>query len=208
MITESRGGSAAPLSLVKRLVLAIVSSTAMLASMPGCAAERAYNPDALGNAQFEVVADICQSVMGLDPTEPLIGGGVFVGAARLGDYTNHYQGCVLSLSDSLQRASAAEAARRAGEGCRAQGYAPGSAGPALCELNSGQSAAGAPALTKPVSQMMPPPNGSYRSASNGEHHRRENRACAALGIEPSQDEFVRCVQHLDQTLYAIDNPVY
>jgi hypothetical protein len=115
MSTESRGGSAAALSLVRRLALAIVSSVATLASLPGCATERAYNPDGLADTQFQGVADICQNVMGLDPTEPLTGGGVFVGAPRLGDYSNHYRGCVLSLSDSLQHASAVQAERQAGE---------------------------------------------------------------------------------------------
>jgi len=208
MTTRPFDGCAAAPSLVKRFGLAIVFSAAILASVPGCATERAYNPDGLADAQYQRIADVCQNVLGLDPKEPLIGGADFLGAERLGEESNHYRGCVLSLSDSVQRASRAEAAREAGAGCRAQGYAPGSGELALCELNSGQAAAAAPTSTKPISQTLSAPNGSYLSASNSEHHRRENRACAAVGIEPSQDEFARCVTRLDQTFFAIENPVY
>ncbi len=207
MNTNSLGRRAGALSVVERLIVALSSSAAILISVPGCATEKAYNPDQLSNAQLQHVAYVCENVLGVSPSEPLID-GAFPGEARLGFDTNHYRGCVLSLSDSLQHASAVRAATVAGEACRAQGYAAGSSDLALCELNSAQPTATAPALAQPVSLALPQPSSPYGSASKAEHHQRQARSCAALGIEPSQDEFTRCVTRLDQILFVIDNPVY
>jgi len=191
-------------------LLALTLGTAMVVSMPGCASDRAYNPDGLANDQFSRVAYICENVVGLDPNEPLTGGN-YLGAPRLDYYTNHYRGCVLSLSDSLEGGMAADAARAAGESCHARGYAAGSPELALCELNSSTSTAATaqstPASVQTISENISRPEVSYRSASNAEHHRRQNLACAALGIEPAKDDFGRCVHNLDAMFYAIDNPI-
>lgn len=70
--------------------------------------------------QLTRVADVCQTVLGLSPNEGLQGGNRS-GDDRLDYWTNHYQGCILSLSDSLR--TIAEA--------RTPGKAPGTSGAAL-----------------------------------------------------------------------------
>jgi hypothetical protein len=49
--------------------------------------------------------------------------------------------------------------------------------------------------------------GSFNFASPSESSRREQVACAALGLSPAQGEFKTCVQQLKATLYAIDHPI-
>jgi hypothetical protein len=49
--------------------------------------------------------------------------------------------------------------------------------------------------------------GSYYFASPHETARREQFACAALGLSPAQPDFKTCVQQLSATFYAIDHPI-
>ena len=49
--------------------------------------------------------------------------------------------------------------------------------------------------------------GSYYFASPGETARREQVACAALGLSPAEAGFKSCVQQLSATFYSIDHPI-
>jgi hypothetical protein len=175
-----------------------------------CLAEQPYNPDKLSTVQLESVSQICQTVMGLSPNEAL-SSGHWLGNSRLDYDTSHYRGCILSLSDSLQSVTDAEVTRQAEENCRAKGLEPGSPELALCVLrfvNSNpnpppaQSAVPAAAITGLV-----PPKRSFFTASPRETGRREQAACAALGLSPAQSTFKSCVKQLDNTLYSIDHPI-
>jgi hypothetical protein len=198
------------MSTLKYLLVAAASCAMASWSMAGYAATPPYNPDGLGAAQFARVADICQTVMGLHPSEPL-SGGVWHND-RLDYWTSHYRGCVISLSDSLQRVSDAQVAQQADEDCRAKGFKSDSPDLALCVLRSVNSHPG-PATTQgstpaatPVSETVTPA-GSFFYASAHETVRREQVACAALGLEPSHGAFESCVKGLDDTFDAIDNPI-
>ncbi|HKT72121.1 MAG TPA: hypothetical protein VJQ47_04475 [Steroidobacteraceae bacterium] len=203
-------------SLVKRTALrhplTALASLAMLgASVSGCAATpTTYNPDKLDSVRYERVAEICQKVMGLSPSEPLDGGN-WLGNDRLDYWTSHYRGCVLSLSDSVQKVADEKIAQRADEDCRAKGLKEGTANLALCVLRTVNdhpaSAAPSAAMMVSVSDEIPPVAKSYFRASPGETVRREKVACAALGFEPTQGTFQSCVKGLDDTFYSIDHPV-
>ena len=196
----------------RHLFVALASCGMVGASITGCVAAQPYNPDNLGEPQFTRVGDICQTVMGLSPQERLSGGD-WRGDTRLDYLTSHYRGCVLSLSDSVQSVGDAQIAKRAHEECSAKGYQPQSPDLALCVLQSVNSQPYPPAsqssgaVATPVSSRVTPASGSLFYASGHETVRREQVACAALGLEPAQGGFERCVKELDATLDAIDNPV-
>jgi hypothetical protein len=196
---------------IQHSLLATLAGCALMVS--ACAAERPYNPDNLGPAQLSRVAGICQTVMGLSPNEPLESGN-WMGNDRLDYDTNHYRGCIVSLSDSLQYVLDEQQTQQADVACRAKGLQPGTPDLALCVLNSVNNAprqtsrqAGDEVSAIPVSQNLPSASGSFFYASPHENVRREQLACAALGFSPSQSAFKSCVKGLDDTFYSIDHPI-
>lgn len=193
------------------LLLSVAAGVLVLSSLTACAAEPTYNPDNLGTGQFARVASICQNVMGLSPNERLEG-GYWMGNDRLDYWTSHYRGCIVSLSDSLQNAADTEETQQADADCRAKGYQHGSPDLALCVLRSVNSRPSpAPvqtaAVATPVSEKLPTASGSFLYASPHENARREEVACAALGLEPSHGAFKSCVKGLSDTFYSIDHPI-
>jgi len=149
------------MSTLKHLLVTAAFCAMASWSMASYAATPPYNPDGLGAAQFARVADICQTVMGLHPSEPL-SGGVWRHNDRLDYWTSHYRGCVISLSDSLQRASDVQVAQQADADCRAKGFKSDSPDLALCVLRTVNSHPD-PATTRastaaatPVSQTLAP----------------------------------------------------
>src|SRR5690349_15313622 len=113
----------------------LAALTCCAAAVTACAAEAPYNPDNLPPEQLARVAGICQRVMGLSPDEALEG-GYWMGNDRLDYYTNHYRGCIVSLSDSLQGELDEQLTQQADADCRARGLQPGSPDLALCVLSS------------------------------------------------------------------------
>jgi len=187
----------------KHMMLSVVSCALLGASMVGCAAP------ATDAAPATAVAGICQNVLGLSPKERLTGGN-WLGTDKLDYWTSHYRGCIVSLSDSLRGARDTTVVQQAEERCRAKGLLPGSPDLALCVLQSAnehpepvpssrtsQTSAGEPTAAP----------GSFYFASNQEIAKREQVACAALGLSPAQPEFKGCVQQLRATFYAIDHPI-
>lgn len=178
----------------------------------GCAAGAPYNPDGLDNAGLARVADICHDVLGLSPSEPLVAGPwTGIGAHELDSFSNHYQGCVASLSDTLHQAAMSQQTHAAQESCSATGLTTDSPGLALCVLRTVN---GEPdptpqsiASAKPVSAEVTITATPFYSASPHETARREQVACAALGLIPGSGTFDGCVKQLDATFFALDNPV-
>lgn len=193
---------------LRNLLSSCAACVVLASSVAACAASPDYNPDNLGPAQMSRVSDICQSVMGLNPSEPL-SGGYWLGNSRLDYWSSHYRGCVMSLSDSLASNADEQAARQSDEDCRAKGFKAGSPDLALCVLRTvnQQPDANAPAVATPVSEKVSAATGSFFYASARDTHHREQVACAALGFEPTQAGFGQCVKSLNDTFYALDNPI-
>jgi hypothetical protein len=153
-------------------VLAAASAAIAVLSVATCAAATpAFNPDRLAKTQISRVAEVCQKVMGLSPSERLIG-GEWAGDSDLDYWTSRYRGCVTSLSDSIKKVSD----------------------------NS-------PNFKTRRAQPLQIAGGSLFYASPQETQRREEAACAAVGIEPPGDAFEACVNGLEDTLHAIDTPI-
>lgn len=191
-------------------VLTTASIAVAVLSISACAATTAaFNPDGLAEAQLSRVADVCQNVMGLSPAERLVG-GEWLGDSRLDYWTSRYRGCVTSLSDSVRNAGDSQAKQEADRDCRAKGYASGSPDLALCVLQSARDrrpVEAAQAASQHSAEPLPTASGSLFYATSHERRRREELACAAVGIEPTGDAFKACVNDLQNTFHAIDTPI-
>ena len=181
------------------------------ASIVGCAVTGPYNPDHLGADDFARIAGVCQSVMGLSPTDRPTGGN-WLGNDRLDYWTSHYNGCILSLSDSLRTVQDTLATQQAQEACLRKGLRPGSPDLALCVVQTANShpdptptPANMVVATPPSASSRAP--GSFYRASPRETARREQVACAAIGISPVENAFRACVKSLSDTFYSIDHPI-
>jgi hypothetical protein len=197
--------SVAPLMSAASTAIALLGICACAAATP------AFNPDALQETQLSRVAQVCQNVMGLSPSERLIGGN-WLGDSHLDYWTSRYRGCMTSLSDSVKNVGDVQAKQQADRACRAKGYADGSPDLALCVLQSARQIQGPESAQQtPVSQhsseALPTASGSLFYASAHERRRREELACAAVGIEPTGDAFKACVNDLRNTFHAIDTPI-
>ena len=193
----------------KRMMLSVVSCALAGAGIVGCATAAANDPQ--NPAASSRVAAICQNVLGLSPTERLTGGN-WMGNDKLDYWTSHYRGCLGSLSDSQQGALDTTVVQQAEDRCRAKGLQPGSPDLALCVLQSANehpepAPAQASATAQATSAEPTAAAGSFYFASASEVARREQVACAALGLSPAQAEFKDCVQQLRATFYAIDHPI-
>jgi hypothetical protein len=184
-------------------------------SMVACASAAPFHPDPSGAGRSDRVAAICRNVMGLEPSEPLVW-GIHTGVPDLDTWTSHYRGCVFSLSSSLARIDAQQAAHQAEQQCRSEGLEPGSPELAVCVLQSTRRTPNPTAASATAAGAGPPDrglaavktaSGSFYSASTRELSRREELACAELGLEPSSGAFESCVRNLKATFFAIDNPV-
>ena len=199
------------MSIKHPLFAAVACGVLALSSLTACAAEPTYNPDNLPAGQYARVAGVCQNVMGLSPDEHLEG-GYWMGSDRLDYWSSHYRGCIVSLSDSLQSVNDTLVTQQADADCRAKGYRTGSPDLALCVLQTANShpeptpSPATAAAATPVSEKLPAV-GSYFRASPRETGRREQVACAALGLEPTDGAFKSCVKGLSDTFYAIDHPI-
>ena len=195
----------------KVVMLSVVSCAIGAASVVGCAAPAIEAAQTQGTAASVRIAEICQNVMGLSPTERLTG-GQWLGNEKLDYWTSHYRGCLVSLADSLQSARDTQVVHQAEDRCRAKGLPPGSPDLAICVLQTANEhpeptesrAASAAQATVSAETAAP---GSFYFASPHETARREQIACAALGLSPAQTEFKTCVQQLRATFYAIDHPI-
>jgi hypothetical protein len=157
------------------------------AASPALAAP--YNPSNLPSPQLERVSRICESVVGVHRGE------------------EHFDSCLESLSGSLAGAAQDSGMQRARGDCLAKGYAANSPALAECTLRAGSAqaswgaadvsdgAGGEPGMTK-----------SYFYASPSEAHRREQLACARLGLDPTGGAFDSCVASLQSSLFAADHP--
>ena len=176
--------SLAPLMTAASAVIGVFGITACAAAMP------AFNPDGLQEAQLSRVAQVCQNVMGLSPSERLIGGN-WVGDSHLDYWTSRYRGCLTSLSDSVQNVGDVRVKQQADRACRAKGYVDGSPDLALCVLQSARQTRGSEGaqqtpVSQPSAQALPTASGSLFYASAHERRQREELACAAVGIEPTE----------------------
>lgn len=184
-----------------RVLKATAAGTAVCMALVGCAvASSDYNPDSLPKEQVERIAQICQNVMGLNPSEPPVS-GVHPGTPHLDPNVSHYQGCVASLSDSAQRRSDASAARQARLNCRAQGLEPDSPELALCVLRRAESYSASAASTGGTSKASPEiDTPETASTSNAAPHETLHRVPPGAGTHSAAAASTGAASHADEEI--------
>ncbi|HEX4183973.1 MAG TPA: hypothetical protein VHY34_12020 [Caulobacteraceae bacterium] len=164
-----------------RTALCVAALVAGPAAWPGVASAA---PTAAGPA--DSLGSICQSVVGIPPGDA------------------QYQACVYALSHYLDRLGEENALAAARKTCMDVGKAPDSPSLSECELSHTERMA--PAATIAETPASAPKIGSYFYASPQEVRRREERACARLGLDPTDNVFGRCVARLSAELLEVNNP--
>ena len=138
------------------------------------------------------VGQVCQSVIRVQPG------------------TAQYDGCVESLSGSAASIGQGRAMMQAHDACLDRGLQPGT--PALAECTLSQAgarpAAAAIKASDSVAPQMQTPGGSksWFSISRDDQFRRQQLACARIGLDPTSAAFDGCVAGLGSTLFELDNP--
>ena len=155
------------------------------APLSACAAP-ALSPDqrAINDNQRELVAETCDEVMGLSS------GGLY------------RQQCMDSLARSL--AAKAESAGLLGsyQLCHSHGLREGTAAFSTCVLDNEKQGAAAPAGPARIAYNANTRENSesYFSVRNGTQWRREQYACAQIGLTPGTTSFGNCVAGLNAAL--------
>ena len=177
------------LTTMARSSAAVLIGAMTIASMatPGSASVKT------GTEQF--ARQVCQSVIRVRP-----GAGAF-------------DGCVLSLADTLRSIGRDRTVAEARDACFARDLKPGSTDLDLCLLRAKDAKAGSddvklPDAASAMSEIADDPQSSesYFVVSSRTKTRREQQACALLGLDPAFDAFANCVANLQGALQAIDAP--
>lgn len=171
------------------LIASLVISSVVAAG--SCAAQnggRVLAPD-----QMNLVRMTCESVM-------RIRNGVDMEA------------CMRSLADTMAARSEGEIVWRADADCARQGLPRGTAAFSMCVLDRQRAYSANPqrvaSATPPRLVYDPQRDGAegYYNASFDTKRRREQYACAQLGITPASSAFGQCVADLDASLFNADHP--
>jgi hypothetical protein len=161
-----------------------------------------YNPEHLSLDQAKKISQICQDVMGFKSSATLVS-NAWPGDPDPAAVTNGHRGCIASLSHSLLTSSTARTESAADQACRADGLAVGSSALAECVLKS-VGAASASSGAENVSLVVTPfDDGQERGSWSSETGRREEQACAEVGLDPAGPQFSNCVSGLQDVITAM-----
>jgi hypothetical protein len=121
--------------------------------------------------------------------------------------------CVSSLSDSVAALESADYANRSYDACERAGLKRGTPGFSRCVLDheNGNRGADSPAAVvgKLDAALITPADNnqdSYFASNFNVRHRREQYACAQLGLEPNTGAFTSCVGNLDMEILVVEHP--
>lgn len=163
----------------------LASATGIAAALTLCGSAVAQPADDV-RAQGQI-GEICRNVLGLERGEA------------------QFAACAESLAASAAGLGEDRALGRARAQCLTQGLAPESAAFNVCELNGASVERGA-GRSAAQANVAPRAASSYFYASPGQVHRREQFACAALGLDPAGGGFDGCVASLHAAMFEADNP--
>lgn len=125
---------------------------------------------------------------------------------RLEEGQAQFEGCVSSLSDTMTQEVRYARAASAYRNCEHDGLVAGTPQLSRCVLDGEDSAKGTGFLQASLVSAADNDPRSYFSVSFKTRHRREEYACANLGLTPETSSFIGCVNRLDTDLFNIDVP--
>lgn len=121
--------------------------------------------------------------------------------------------CVSSLSDSAVALVNAETANRAYDACEQAGLRRETPEFSRCVLDRENTQNGLGSSQGAVSRLdaafitpVDANQDSYFASSPSVRHRREQYACAQLGLEPNTGAFTSCVGNLDMEIFVVEHP--
>lgn len=121
--------------------------------------------------------------------------------------------CVSSLSDSAAALKNAESANRAYDACEQAGLKRETPEFSRCVLDRENAQNGPNISTGPATKLdaafiapVDANQDSYFASSFSVRHRREQYACAQLGLEPNTGAFTSCVSNLDMEIFVVEHP--
>ncbi|HTX49300.1 MAG TPA: hypothetical protein VME40_07920 [Caulobacteraceae bacterium] len=135
-------------------------------------------------------------------------GSICAGVLRLPQGERHYAACIQSLSNSLRSADSRSALSEARAACLRRGAASGTPALAECTLDAADTRPAADADPAPMRNIAPPGGTrSYFAIPPSTAFRRDQLACAELGLDPAGAAFSACAIDLKAALVAADNPM-
>jgi hypothetical protein len=158
-----------------------------------------YNPDHLKTAQAKKIGQICEDVMGLRSTDELVKNE----SPRDPDpaaNTNDYRGCVAALSDSVLESAAAHTEAGADRKCRAKGLQSDTSELADCVLQGVAETPESARLESVKLDVTPFKASEALDPATSETARREQQACAQVGLEPGGTRYANCIHRLAAVL--------
>jgi hypothetical protein len=164
-----------------RLSLAALAGGLICMSLASGASAAPRDP--LSGEEVGAIGQVCASVLGLEPNEA------------------QYGGCVDSLSASAQSLGRAHRLWRAQSDCLGEGHRADTPELAECEVTKNRPSPVA------IDGRSSGSASSYFYASPTEVRRREQEACAHLGLDRADEAFSTCVENLQTNLFETDNPL-
>jgi hypothetical protein len=184
-----------------RMTFAASLCLAACVGLCSCALSPNYNPAGLSANEALKVEKICQTVMGLNPSGVLYD-NLWPDAPDPASISNDYRGCIASLSNSLKDSAEARAERQADRDCAARGLEAGSSALAECVLRDVDSTSNSGGIRTASLTVTPYTPTAVPDPSIPQTLRRQQLACAELGLEPGQRAFANCVHGLRNVLSA------
>lgn len=168
-------------------LLSFLAGFTALAAMSACASAHAQpaNPQ-----QSALIRETCTNIMGVR-------------------FNGEMQGCMNALSDAVSARAEGDNDLWSDRYCAMQGYQTGTAAFSVCVLgaqNTHRTAQTAAASDNAPVQLAygsgPINKGDWTFDGR---HRREQLACAQLGLDPSGGAFDSCVTSLEYAMYSADD---
>jgi hypothetical protein len=179
---------------MKAHVLPFFLGAVALATVGGCAA--GYSDELKSPEQLALVKATCTNI---------------IGVRTYGEM----RGCVSSLSDALAAKTEARIDVMSDSDCAGRGLARGTAEYSVCVLERQRANAAEYARSAPAAaNSQAPVKLAYGEKGQADDHsdwtsdaryRREEYACAQLGLDPTDQAFAECVAGLEISLYNADN---
>jgi hypothetical protein len=160
------------------LVPLLMAPLAASAAPPLSPEQRAIDP-----GQRELVAATCDRVMGLS------GGGIY------------RQECLDSLARSVAAKAASARMADSYAACRGQGLHEGTAAFSTCMLDDRGAAVSVQPVKLAYDSNRAENTKSYFDVTNSVHWRREQYACAQIGLTPGTGGFAECTAGLEAALF-------
>lgn len=170
----------------------LVAAAIAIGVITGAANAETYDNDPLSPEQASLARETCAGVM------------------RISQGTVQFDACIESLSRTLSDGNQIQLLTKSYDDCMATDHKDGTPEFATCVLDH-KNALPQPGGAVIGSNSAPPSKNeavqrTYSNSNAEERRRKEEYACAQLGLPPGRASFGQCVTQLDIALWSVNNP--